>query len=269
MKEVNLFNTDSYVAYLSGMIQENRRQKGYREELAKAAGCHRTHISLVLGGRNHLTLEQACGMASFWKLGALEEQYFLGLVELARAGTPALRKVLKARLEQWKSERENLSSRFETTEAKDPALAEAYYLSWEISALHLLVGIKRKSSSLELSERLNLSLSTVENALQKLLKMGLVSREGQEWKVTVNNLHAPKGSVSETLHQLNWRNQASSRIPRGDRGEIHYTALYTLSEKDIPTLKEKIVELIEGTRKVVIPSHPEELVCFTCDFFRV
>jgi uncharacterized protein (TIGR02147 family) len=266
---MNLFKSNTYLEYLKAVISENRRQKGYRSELAKAANCHRTHISLVLSGRNQLTLEQACGIADYWKLGALEQQYFLSLVELARAGTTALRNVLKARLEKLKIEREDLAVRFEAAKLEDPVLARDYYLSWEVSAIHLLIAVKQMAKTTELAKRLNLSEETVESALKQLKKMGLVSEEGDHWKVTVQRLHAPKGSVPEVLHQINWRNQAIQRIPRNVTGELHYTSLYTLSKKDVEVLREKIVDFIEVTRAIVHPSAEEEIVCFTCDYFRV
>lgn len=266
---MNLFKSNTYIEYLRAIISENRNHKGYRTDLAKAANCHRTHISLVLSGRNHLTLEQACGITKYWNFGALEQQYFLGLVELARAGTPALKNVLKARLEKLKKEREDLAVRFDVPKLEDSVLTHDYYLSWEVSAIHLLVAVKQLVKVTDLSKRLNLPKEIVESALFRLKKMGLVAQEGDTWKVTVQRLHAPKGSVSEILHQINWRNQAIQRVPRSIQDDLHYTGLYTLSRKDIEVLREKIVEFIELTRAIVHPSPEEEIVCFTCDYFKI
>jgi hypothetical protein len=99
--------------------------------------------------------------------------------------------------------------------------------------------------------------------------MGFVEREAGKWKMGVRNIHAPRGSVQEVLHQTNWRRQAILRVPRQKKPDLHYTALYTLAAADIERLRELALRFIEDSRAVVIPSPSEELVCCNLDFFRV
>lgn len=263
---VSVFDSEGYVPVLRTIISENRGQKGYREKLAKAAGCHRTQISLVLTGRIHLTLEQACGISEFLEWGPLEQQYFLSLVELERAGTPALRRAVQARLKKLRGEWENLSVRFEAAPMDEPLLAKEYYLNWEVAAVHLLVGTDRQITAAEMASRLGVLVPIVDGALERLTQMGLLSRGGDLWVLTTRNLHAPRGSVGDVLHQTNWRLQSIQRLPRVTPGNLHYTALHTLSKKDVDVFRKKLLQFIESARALVAPSLPEELVCFTCDF---
>ena len=64
------------------------------------------------------------------------------------------------------------------------------------------------------------------------------------------------------IHHSNWRQKAVSE-------GVHYTSVYSISQKDYQHLKEKMLDLIEYSRKVVGPSKEEELICFACDIFAI
>jgi hypothetical protein len=71
------------------------------------------------------------------------------------------------------------------------------------------------------------------------------------------------------MHHANWRQRAllKTQIPQSET--IHYTALHTLSRKDIVKLKTLANQFIQESRDLVRPSKEEELVCITLDLFTV
>src|SRR5436309_16129314 len=98
MKARPLFTYTSYKAYLIDRIEQNKDLRGYQSQLARAAGCQRSFLSQVLNGKFDLSREHAAELSRFWGLDPLETEYFIGLVDLARAGSGHLRKLTETKL---------------------------------------------------------------------------------------------------------------------------------------------------------------------------
>jgi len=106
-------------------------------------------------------------------------------------------------------------------------------------------------------------------ALEQLEQHQIVKREGNLWKVGTADLHIPKESLMIGMHHSNWKQRAVTDSLMPASGGVHYTAVYSLSRSDYQHLKEKMIDLIAHTRKIIGPSKEEELICFSCDIFAV
>ena len=49
--------------------------------------------------------------------------------------------------------------------------------------------------------------------------------------------------------------------------DYHFSSIVTMSKKDIPALKEKILDCIKEFRTVIKDSKEEDLFCYTFDLF--
>ncbi|MFX6794117.1 hypothetical protein ABTH15_20060, partial [Acinetobacter baumannii] len=78
--------TKDYKQFLLLQVAAHAGEYGYKSKLAVAAGCQKSFFSQVLNAHVHRTPEHALGLARFWKLNRLERDYFLELVNHARAG---------------------------------------------------------------------------------------------------------------------------------------------------------------------------------------
>src|ERR1700722_8117600 len=117
---MNLFENTDYKDVLHTQIAANRDRRGYRSELAQAAGCQLSFLSQALHSHVHLTPDHAAGLATFWGFDHDERDYFLELVNLARAGSQVLKKILLKRLEEIKDRHENLARRYKKKDAVSP-----------------------------------------------------------------------------------------------------------------------------------------------------
>lgn len=54
-----------------------------------------------------------------------------------------------------------------------------------------------------------------------------------------------------------------------DPDEIPYTMVQSMTVPAAEKIKQRLLEFIDESRKITGPSKEEELICITCDLFRV
>ncbi len=264
---MTLFDHSSYKAFIAFQIHAHSEVKGYRSKLAAGAKCQRTYLSQVLNGPIHLTPEHAASLAEFWNLGPDEAEYFVQLVHLDRAGTPGLRRVTQKRLREIQQKRLNLSERFL---APPTDLTETpYYGSWLWSAVHILATIPKYQTLAAISDRMAIPTTEVEKILKGLQAMELVEYRDGRWTVTQLNIHLPKNSPWNSVHQNNWRQRAVVDAQMASVENLHYTAVVSASDADFQAIRELLLEFIDRKRTIVASAKEEDLYCVCLDLFRV
>lgn len=258
----------NYVEYLKGTIQNNAGTYGYKAKVAEAAQCQRSHLSLILKGRAHFTAEQAIGVADFLGLNWKEKNYFLLLIQHARAGTHKLKSFTKTQIEEHIKAQENLSQRIAEKTILPEEKSAIVYNSWEPLAIIIALSLPTMRTSAAIAERLQLKKEHVEKILQQLKEINLIENHGLEWRAAEKNIHVPKTSRFNSLNHAHWRQKAVQNSFL-DNEDIHYTSVCTLSSSDAKKMKQMLLEFIDRGREVIAPSAEEELYCLTCDWFQV
>lgn len=266
---MRVYECDDYKAYLANKIEENKMVKGYRGFLAEAANCKKSFISQVLNSHVHFTPDHAASLAEFWRLTAAETTFFIDLVLYARAGAPALKKVIHERLQLTKTEQTELSTRLRWESISDTEIQQTFFSSWYWSAIHVIVAIQKYSSAQAIAARLGLPISLVEDAIEKLSQWKLIEKTKLGWKVTENKIHLPRASAMNEMNHLNWRHRALTSLQKQESSALHYSMVFALSLEDFEKLKELLLQFLEGAHGLIGPSPSEEIMGFTCDLFRV
>lgn len=263
----SVFQHSDYRVFLRSRMEA---EWGSLTRMAEAARCQRSHLSRVVHGNGHLTPDQAFDLAEFWGLSEAETEYFLLLVEEARAGSPGLRRRLGAKLSEMRRRQEDLSSRLQQTA---PALATEgqarYYATWLPSALHMLVSIPSFQEVASIARRLCVPEGAVKKSLEELEAAGLVRREGTRWKIASGAVHLPRTSPFVSQHHGNWRQRAVLNTQQGAEDGLHYTVVQSVSLEDYLRIKALLLEAIDRYAAVAGPSKEQELICFSLDLFRV
>jgi uncharacterized protein (TIGR02147 family) len=266
---IEIYNFDDYREYLKARVDSENSKWGLWAKLAAAASCQPTYLSQVIKGKAHLTSDHVMGIAQFWELSESETDFFLLLLEVAKAGTSKLKDFLFTKIQRIRRDREDIAKRLDKPRIEIGDKESLYYSAWYWSALHIIVSIPDYSTPQAIAKKLLLPVELVSFALEQLERYQIVQRDGKNWKLGTGDVHIPKESPMIGVHHNNWRQRAvlDSTLP-GTSG-VHYTAVYSLSRQDYQHLKDKMLDLVEYTRKVVGPSKEEEMVCFTCDLFTV
>lgn len=265
----SIYEFTDYRLYIEAQIKSSDASWGLISKMAIAAECQRSQLSRVLSGRLHLTLDQAFGLTEFWQLNDDETQYFLKLVEMARAGRKSYRDQLAKEISQIQKSQEDLSRRLSQPPPPSSEIESFYYSNWTWAAIHILVSIPEYQNVKRISERLSLPVPMVEDTLHKLNQLGLVEKKGSVWSYTAQTTHLSKNSPHIVAHHSNWRSRAVLDAQMSSSDGLHYTMVQSVSKKDFEKLKHSIIKMIENYNRVAGASKEEELICFNCDFFRV
>ena len=138
----SVFDYDDYKDYVRDALDaraENKR--GERSRLASFVGCHTAYVSQVLNGAAHFSLEQAEKINHFLGHGKEQSLFFLFLIQLARAGTPSLRKVFEEQLRALKEKQFVLKDRLQFNKTLSREDQATFYSSWHYGAAHVLVSV--------------------------------------------------------------------------------------------------------------------------------
>lgn len=266
----DLLKYNDYKLLILDDISDHSNEKGYRSRLADGMGCQRTYLSQVLHSHIHLTPDHAYHLSEFWKLRELHQEYFLELVNLARAGTPKHRHWIEQKMLALKNKHNDLSERFSQPSLKGQEGEAKYYSNWIWAALHISSSVPRLQSVESLSQRFHLPVVLIQSVLDELVRMELVEKINGHYRITKKSIYTPKGSIHTWSHHSNWRMKAIENIHRYDSNALHYSSLYSMNLKDFQKLKTMCTDFIEKSREVVIDSEKEEdVICFNLDLFQV
>ena len=149
----------NYKTYLADYIaSQPRGGRGLRQGLADYSGMQVSHISQVLSGESHFTPEQGEAINSFVGHGENESVFFLLLIQIARAGTPALKKRLEQQIKEFIHRHLVLKNRLGVKELLSPESQGKFYSSWIYGAIHVAVTIKNLQTKEELANYFGLSI---------------------------------------------------------------------------------------------------------------
>ena len=259
-----------YKVFLKNWLEGRRAlRRGLRSSLAKAADCQAAFVSQVLNGKPHFSPEQALGIAGFMQLSPAETKYFMSLLQLARAGTRELRTYWLSELNSQRLELLNLKNlvgeaRVLTNEEKN-----LYYSSWIYVVVHMLVTIPKYRTIKEIAVAANLSVASVQGALDKLVSLGLVIISGEDFLPGNAQMHLPSDSPMILQHHGNLRAKALDHIARGREKGVHYSTISSLSVKDAQKLRSRLTEVVREYTETVRESPEETLVGFNLDFYEL
>ena len=143
--QIIMFQENDYKKIILAQIEKQSSPRGYRSKLAQASGCQASFLTQVLKGAVHLTPEHGAAMCQFWGFRPDETEFFLLLVQAARAGNKPLKDHLAKKIEGLRKGKAKLSLSnriLEMSITKEADVAK-YYAFWHMSAIHAIVSIPK------------------------------------------------------------------------------------------------------------------------------
>jgi uncharacterized protein (TIGR02147 family) len=267
---LSVFDYIDYRNYLLHWL-ENRPNGGRGEKLklSEALSCQPSYISQVFAGSANLSFEQAETLNTVFGHTDEESQFFLLLVHLARAGTEALKKRLRTRIQAVLDHRKNLKNRLAFEKSISREDQAIYYSAWYYSAVHFALAIPALRSQAALARAFHLPQARVAEVLEFLVTRGLAVESRGQLVPGSQSIHLENRSPMISKHHTNWRMQAIQSLEREAESELHYSSVITVSEGDAVKIREALVKAIEQVRLIVKPSKDEALYCYNLDLFKV
>lgn len=255
-------------AFLLHKISENKEIQGYQGKIAKAATCHSSHISQVMRGRSHFTPDQGARIAAFWKLKVEESEYWLSLIQYERASSDELKKILDSRIVNLRKNYDDLSKRT-PAEAINEKNQGIYYKSWINQAVFTLLMVPEFQDINSLSQRLNIDVEQLNDVIDDLVSIGLVSRGENGFEILNDAIHLPKSSPYIWNYHNQWRQFVMMKSQINTKEDIHFTSSFAISKKDYAEFKYRCLKLIEELSHQSIDTKEEEGYCFLMDLMKL
>jgi plasmid maintenance system antidote protein VapI len=264
----SVFEFQDYKRYITALIESQpKRGRGLRSQLAQAIGCQVAYISQILNGHLHLSVEQAVRVNKFFAHSKDEGNFFLLLVQHARAGDADTRAHFQELLEAELAKRLVLSRRLGLAQGIREEDQVTYYSAWFYSAIHILVTIPAFQTRAAIAAKLGLSKESISEALDFLARTGLVLQQGDRFIPGPSQFHLAQSSKLAARSHTNWRVRVLGALDAPKDTDVHYTGVYSLSTADALKLKALVLKQIEEVIAVVKPSKEEQLGIFCVDFF--
>jgi len=263
-----IFEFQDYKAYLSAWMKSRPGAgRGDKTRIAQASRCQLAYVSRVLNGAAHFSTEQAAALNELLEHTEDEADYFLLLVQRARAGTSVLQKYYDRKIQKALDLRLILKNRLtdkKTLTREDQAI---YYSDWLYSAVHLAVLVPRLRTPQSIANYLGASVEKIVRSLEFLEAVNLVIKKEREYFPGNTRIHLESDSPMISKHHTNWRLQAIRSLERTSPSELHYSSVIGISQGDLPRVREVMVKAIEEIRSVVRNSKDESVYCYSMDLF--
>jgi uncharacterized protein (TIGR02147 family) len=264
-----IFDYQSYKQCVNDWVRTQPSEgHGQFRRMAEYLSVHSVIMSQVFRGDRDLTPEQAIGIASFIGLGETERDYFLLLVQHARAGSVDLKNVLEKQMVAAKRHASALKNRVKH-EALDEVAKATFYSHWYYSAIRLGVSIPEMSSVNAITSELELDRELVANAIQFLLENGLIVQKNGRLNIGTPVTHVGHDSPFVSRHHTNWRVKGLQSLERVSESDLHYTGPMALSEAAAQSIRNELIKMIEYATKTASNSRSEILQCLNVDWFGV
>lgn len=266
---MQLFEFKNYRLFLKQQFSPTGTGRGQRGILAEFLNCQASFLTQVMTEKSHLSLEHAIRTCEFLKFDEIESDYFMLLVQKSKSGSQKLEEHFEKKLNLIKEKRRQINTRIGVKTELSVEDQMIYYSVWYYSAIHILTSIPMFSNAESIAKVLNLDLLTIKKALQFLQEKGFVKIHNGKYSIGSRRIHLPQTSAMLPRHHSNWRTQTMVAIDNPKENDLHYTAVLSLSEKDVLVLREKILKLLEEFEPVITESKEETIAILLFDLFKI
>lgn len=239
-------------------------------KLAQVLDVHSTFVSLVFQDKRDFSSEQAILVAQHFNLTVSETDYFLNLVQWAKASNRALKKFFHQKIIQAQEKSKKLDTRFEHERTLVSEERQIFYSSWHYSAIRIYTSTSEDGRSVEeIVEHFKMPRKIVVEALDFLNKCQLIVEKKNRYHVGPQRTYLEKGHPLLKCHHTNWRQKALNQYEEISDDEMMFTSTLSLSRKDFERLREHLATLVKTTSDVMKETQPEDVACLNIDFFWV
>ncbi len=265
-----VFDFNNYKEFLKfWILAQPQKGRGIRRQLAEASNCQVAYISHVLAADRHLSLEQAEAIGRYIGLRSDEFEFFLLLVEIARAGTKSLKLFFEKQLQQKREMYRQIKSRVGLKGVVSAEDQGTYYSSWHYQAIRMALTVPNLQRPATIADRLNIPLERVNEILKFFLSRGLIRETAKGYETTDTQIHVGTDSPLIGRMHSNWRLHTMQTLDRKNVDDLHYSAAVTLSEADYHKVREILLNSITESHKVIRPSKEEKLCVVALDFYEI
>lgn len=132
-----------------------------------------------------------------------------------------------------------------------------------------MLTIPRFQSKEAIATYLKMSPKLVTEVLDFLILVGLAIKSGGKFLTGSAKIHLEKDSPLISKHHTNWRMVAIRSFENEESDNLHFSSVFTLTEKDADQIRSILLGAIEKSVAVVTEAKEEITMSMTMDFFKL
>lgn len=265
---MNIFEFREYKPFLMHWLQiQPNRGRGLPGKLAEHCRLSPAMLSQILNGEKHLSLEAANDVGGFIGLSDDQLDYFLLLVNFARAGSQSLKARYKQQVLFEQKRNNEILKKMKPDAVLDDASKAIFYSNWIYSGVRNMTACPDFKNVDQIAAHLRLSRASVQRTIDFLLASGLCVLKNGELHVGPQVTHLDNQTSLVGKHHQNWRLQSMNKMLDPNQENLFFTSPMSLSVEAADLIRQKIPTFIEQVRKLVGPSSSEVVRCLNIDWF--
>lgn len=245
--------------------------KGGRGQSSKLAGFLKLSpmaLSHIMTRERHLTQEQALKVADFFGFDPRASEYFIYLVNFARADSKELKAFYKTKLDSIRVEDQNIKNLVDGKSELSESDKGIFYSNWYFSGVRLLSSIAGFQSVDAIASYFGLTRKMAGEIVSFLVGTGLcVETEGQV-RMGTKSTHVDDKSPFVNSHRRNWRNKAIEKFTLPGPEDLFYSSPVSVSNEDAVHFRKELLEVIKRFSLKVKDSPEQRLMCLNIDWFQ-
>lgn len=265
----NVFDFKWYRDYLESAFPTKGEGRGSRVKLAQYLGVQKGFISAILHGKAELSLEQAFKVSKLLSHTQEEKDYFLLLVQMARAGSHELQEHFKGKLREIDAKRREVRERISVKDSLSERDQLLYYSNWHYTAVHMCLMVPELRTRGAIARYLGLPSELVAGVLEFFVKNGLAVQKGEFYSAGPARLHISADSPFVSRHHTNWRMQAIQALDRSRKESLHYSLVMSISPKAMGQIREILLQSLQKTESILREAKDETVCALTLDLFEL
>lgn len=267
---MKIFEYSDYKKCINDLVARMpRKGRGQYSKMAGYLGINSVVVSQIFRGNRDLSLEQAFLLAKFFGFQKLEKEYFMVLVQKAKASQHELKSYFDEKLKEIKKQSQDLKTVVVMNKELDDEAKYQFYSQWYYSAIRLSTLLPSNDNVESIAENLELPLARVKEVVDFLLQHELIIQKNNKLKIGPQKTHIGADSPFVVRHHTNWRLQGLQNMEDLKDTEMFYTGPMVLSYNMLAELKQKIVDLITEMNTKIKDAKDETLACLNIDLFEM
>lgn len=266
---MRIFNFKNYKRFLREFFATlPKKGRGQSLALASHLNVQQSVITSILKHDRHFTPEQGLAAATFFGFDQLTTEYFVLLIQMQRADTPALIAFWKKRLESIRESHMNLTSIHEEKQEISDEDKGIYYSNWYYSAARIALFYPEYRNVDAMAQLLNLSREKTAKILDFFIRTNLVKTEGGVLVPTSKSTSINEASEHLNNHRRNWREKAREKFSEPNTSDYFASMPMSLSKEDAEWFRGELRSLIKTLIDRLQSSPDEVRRCLNIDWFQ-
>ncbi len=265
-----IFQFDDYKSYfLDWVAASPNAGRGQFSKLSQFLSVSSVFITQVFRGDKDLNMDQAFEATEFMGLTDSETDYFLLLVQEARATGHKLKTRIKAKRQKLKLENLSLKRQIIQDAELSEEVKATFYGHWHYSAIRLACSIPGFANNAAIASKFQIPIERVNQVLSFLHQNELILKDKKGWKLGPKVTHLAAGSPFIISRQVQWRTKGFEAMAKSDEADLFYTSPMSLDEKTFSEIRQQFSETIKSALEKVRKADSEMLVCMNLDWFKI